>query len=136
MILQHQDKHSSGDMKLGLQYTTNNISVIVDIFPYNRYIIRAVKSRIKSGPGDALPCHHHTGSPQPFFIRHLAWLPRHNAAYSFQTAGFTSQILFEGQRNTSSRGFVAIDDITVRQGVCSTRRKWEPVRSQYTCFLT
>ncbi|CAL8367268.1 unnamed protein product [Boreogadus saida] len=29
------------------------------------------------------------------------------------------KVLFEGRRNTTSRGFVAIDDITVRQGICN-----------------
>ncbi|KAG7246938.1 hypothetical protein CRUP_021125, partial [Coryphaenoides rupestris] len=32
------------------------------------------------------------------------------------------KIQFEGRRNTTSRGFVAIDDVTVRHGVCDTLR--------------
>ncbi|CAL8279708.1 unnamed protein product [Lota lota] len=46
----------------------------------------------------------------------LEWM---NAQVTISTSQAV-KVMFEGQRNTSSRGFVAIDDITVRQGICNT----------------
>lgn len=36
--------------------------------------------------------------------------------------------MFTGHRNTNSKGFIAIDDITVREGVCSIQSKLRPTQ--------